>query len=87
MTERGDELDHSLLGRVKDEKKKGRREMREGREGRRETLPGCTSPTRLHTSVCVHAWVFVSVSERDGDMEGGCYSPIFQTRFPGEGYE
>lgn len=63
-------LDHSLLG----ESEGGERGEEEG--GRR--LPGCTSPTRLQTSVCVRVQQWVFVRERETvTWKGGCYSPIF----------
>ncbi len=79
MTEREDELDRSLSRRKSEgrEKKMGRGEKEEEEEGDAAWLyfPNKT-PNKC---VCVHAWVFVSVSEKDCDMqEGAVIVPFFK---------
>lgn len=82
MTERGDELDHSLLGR----KSEGRGEkIGKEQEGDVAWLYFPNKAPNKCVYVCVG--LFVSLRERDGDMEGGCYSPIFHTWLPREGCE
>lgn len=50
--------------------KGGKREMREMGGGGRRCLAVLPQQGSKQVCVCVHAWVFVSVSERDCDMEG-----------------
>lgn len=72
MTERRDRLDRSPLGK-KSEGGGGKR-GKEGNEGNggggRRCLAVLPQQGSKQVCVCVHAWVFVSVSERDCDMEG-----------------
>lgn len=86
MTERGDELDHSLLGRKSEGRKKNEKEGNEGKGeggggvGRRclAVLPQQDSK-QVCVCLCVHSWVFMSVRERDGDMEeGAAIVPFFK---------
>lgn len=72
MTERRDRLDRSPLGK-KSEGGGGKRgkEGNEGNGGGGGDAAWLYFPNKApNKCVCVHAWVFVSVSERDCDMEG-----------------
>lgn len=84
VTERGDELDHPVLGRKSEGGKMGGREMKKVRRSRRdgrETQPGCTSPVRLQTSVRVG--VCESKSETVTLRGGGAASvPFFSNKPP-----